>query len=68
MKLPPLLAPADIASLLGVTTKTLRKQEKLWGLNRVPMATRTVRYERTAALKALAERGLISPVVRSVPQ
>lgn len=65
MKLNPLLAPADIASLLGVTTKTLRKQEKLWGLVRIPMATRTVRYEKDAALRALFERGLISAAVRN---
>jgi len=66
-KLPSLLAPADVAALLGITTKTLRKHERFWGLVRVPMATKAVRYEREAALRALRERGLLSLPFPSVP-
>ena len=63
MKLPALITVKDVAGVLELSTRTVQRFERHFGLVRVPLPTKTVRFEKHAALRALVERGLLSPAV-----
>lgn len=55
MKDSELISQKDVSAMLGVSVQSVRRNERVWGLVRIPTKTRSVWYFRVQVEKSFAK-------------